>query len=465
MKIVLTRVNLSWVEEVSPPLGFAYLAAAVKSSGHTVKIIDGRLLRISVNKLADLIIAENPDVIGVSVLSPEAYETSRLYKILKNSMPAVPIIGGGPHITALPARSLTDKLCDISVPGEGEKPLTEILKIIENSGDITTVPGVLSLRKGRVDPGPPRIHDGIDELSVPAWNIVSPENYWNSGEGPLIHSGKRYLPIMTSRGCSRQCGFCGHSLGKIWRPRSVCDVVNEMNFLAERGCDDFHIQDDSFNEDVDRAIDILQTFAEIPSRPSLCFPNGLLADRITEQLAKALKNARTYRVGIGIESSSSRIQNIIRKYQDIDTIRKSVEMLVENDISVHGFFMLGFPGESIEEMYKTIRYACSLPLASAEFSLFLPLPGTEMGRDVSLKDLAALRIDNSSASFSESDEKSDVLYGGPGIDAEMLKTIRAWAYRRFYMSLKRIKPLSRAIPLKISLVPRLAKAVYGRLNH
>src|SRR3989338_7156484 len=103
-----------------------------------------------------------------------------------------------------------------------------------------------------------------------------------------------------------------------------------------------------------------------------------IVDKISPELLSLMKQAGCYEIGFGIESGSDRILQFIKKSTTTDMIRKGVKMTKEAGIDVRGFFMIGFPTETKEEILQTIDFAKELDVDVAQFMVSTPFPGTEM---------------------------------------------------------------------------------------
>jgi radical SAM superfamily enzyme YgiQ (UPF0313 family) len=187
------------------------------------------------------------------------------------------------------------------------------------------------------------------------------------------------MSIMTTRGCPYRCAYCHNVLGKVFRKRSVDHVMREVHTLVKNhGIREFHIIDDSFNLDLDRAKAILDEMAKIRPRVAIAFPNGVRSDRLDEEFLQKAKAAGTYKINFAVETASPRLQKKIRKNLDLSKVSEMIRISDGLDIIGHGFFMLGFPTETEEEMRETIRYAFSSRLHTANFFIVQPFEGTDI---------------------------------------------------------------------------------------
>lgn len=381
-KILLTKARHTTVDNfaILPPLGVMYLAAVLREAGHEVSIYEsgyyGRDLRPFRARLESF----RPDVLGISALTIEADMAVAMSGLAKRIRRDLSVIIGGPHASSYPEDCARSDGVDFVVIGEGELTVLELVRAItEGDKDPRSVPGVISLQNGEVLKARPRefIQD-LNSLPFPAWDLINCEFYARSK--PMSTVGPRlYMPVFTSRGCPYKCSYCHNIQGKAFRSRSPQNVLQEMEELRTRfGINDFEIIDDTFNLDAKRMKEILAGIIASESRPALHFPNGLRADLLNEDQIKLLRRAGTLYVAVGIETASERIQKMIGKRLDLDRVRDSIGFLVQEGIFVNGFFMLGFPTETLDEARSTVDWAVRSPLHQAFFFLVSAYAGTEL---------------------------------------------------------------------------------------
>jgi radical SAM superfamily enzyme YgiQ (UPF0313 family) len=152
-----------------------------------------------------------------------------------------------------------------------------------------------------------------------------------------------------------------------------------MNWLYnDYGIREFHIMDDIFNIDRQRMYAILNLIIDSGMKIKLTFPNGLRADLLNEEDLKLLKRAGTYMMTVAIESASQRVQKMINKHLDIGKAMRNIEFASKIGIITRGTFILGFPGESVQEIKQTLAAAMKSKLDMAAFFSAVPFPNTEL---------------------------------------------------------------------------------------
>ena len=354
----------------APPLGIASLAAFVREKGHTPKILD---LAIDHRDPFKLCREFSPDFIGFSVTTPLLLGAYSLAKSMKESFPNSKIIFGGPHPSTDIKGILEKDFVDFVVFGEGELTLAELL----DAKSLHSIRGLAYKQAGRIVINPCRdaVKD-LDALPIPAYDLLLIHKYPNHPLSIRTPS----IPIITSRGCPFGCTYCNKSVfGRTFRKMSYRKVVDLMQHLMHRyGIREFQIVDDTFTLDKERVKDICKEILKRRLNIKWMTPNGIRAGSVDTETLRLMKKAGCHYLYIGIESGSPRILQRIKKQITLDAVKQTVKLINKAGIHVGGFFMIGLPDETEEDIQKTIDFAKSLDLDSVKFGIMVPLPGTEV---------------------------------------------------------------------------------------
>ena len=208
----------------------------------------------------------------------------------------------------------------------------------------------------------------------------------------MMQKGKRYGLLFTSRGCPYLCNYCHDIFSKNFKFQSADRVLQEIELLYEKhGVTEFHIVDDIFNLHKPRLKKIMhEVHKRWPGKIQFAFPNGVRADIIDEDVLDDLKLGGTYAMSVAIETATPRLQELIEKHLDIEKTHWVIEQADKRGIMVNGFFMLGFPTETPEELQATVNFALSSRLTAAAFFTVIPQPGTPMYQLAEKEDLETL---------------------------------------------------------------------------
>jgi radical SAM superfamily enzyme YgiQ (UPF0313 family) len=442
MKILLLRPN-SQLTVTPVPVGLGYIAhSLVEKRGDDVRIIDGRMMRAPHKELASLAREYGPDIIGVTAMTYESSDASELVSLLKKTMPDVPVVMGGPHVTGYGPDFLEKCECDYLVLGEGEETMIELASAIENKSGSKNIKGIAYREDDEIRSTEKRspISD-MDKLAV-EWDLLNPDDYfvwWRRNAMNTIAKSNRRLPVFFSRGCPMGCSYCHHIFGREYRTFPVDETVQMMLELkAKYNLGEFEIIDDNFNLKLDHAKEVMEKIIQSKLGCALTFTNGLRADKMDDELLELMKKAGTYRIDYAIESASARIQKLVHKNLDLDRAREVVNMTAQKGIVTGAYYMLGFPGETKDEMEETVEYALSLTNHISSFFYLMPFPGTEIAEsdpDISKK------VKN--ISFGDA---SGIVMNLSGTSCEDMMKIRKSAYRKFFFSPARIMKIAKDVP-------------------
>ena len=446
-RILLVSVKTHVHELVhTPPLGLLYLASYLREVQPDVhiEILDQKIGRLSDAQIAAKVEEGGYGILGLSCFTPAANRAADIARLVRSRSPDTTIVIGGPHPSAYMQDSLAPEF-DYAVFGEGEIAFSRLFDVLDKGGSVDRLPGVIYRENGGVVAGPPAPPlENLDDLPMPAWDLYDLRPYWRY-EGFCLMGHRRYAPIFTSRGCPYSCSFCHSIFGRRFRARSPENVLNEMHDLKRRfGAEEFDFIDDNFNMKNDRAIDILKRIrAELPD-VRLLFPNGVRSDLMDESFIRAMEAANTYYVSFAVESASPRIQKMIRKNLDLDAVWANIERCAEiKRMFLNGYFMLGFPGETLEEMEQSVSFAVRSKLHTASFFLVMPFRGTPMYKSLD-EETRALVDKNQDRMYYDS-----LIYNLSTVSDQDLAETHRRALSRFYMRPKLVWRVFRTHPRPI----------------
>jgi anaerobic magnesium-protoporphyrin IX monomethyl ester cyclase len=368
-----------------PPLGLGYLATALRKE-HDVEILDCEVRNYGESEFAAHLARSRPDVVGFTVFSHNKRFAARAIEVTRVVRPDAWIVAGGPHVSAVRDQALRDLPgLDAAFVGEAERSLPAWIEARSEGTDTPHegIPGLVWRDGNEVRYNPPVFDDDISAFDPVSYDLMDLDIYFRGNPHGIFTRSNRVVPLITSRGCPYPCTFCAASQnsGHKVRYRELARVLEEIDRLVHRyGVREIHIEDDNFTFDRDYVLAFCEGIARLPFRVALALPNGVRADRIDEEMLAAMRRAGFYAISFGIESGSDETLRRIRKLETTAQMRSHVEMAHRAGFRVTGFFMIGFPWETREDILQTLSYARSLPLDHASFGNFSPLPGTEITR-------------------------------------------------------------------------------------
>ena len=354
-----------------PPLGIGYIASSLKAHGHEISFVDACALGLDTMGTVSAVLAEKPDLVGISCLtrlSDAAYSLAREIKVCE---PEMPIVLGGAHATSFYDEILD--VCphvDVVVPGEGERVFVELVNRIEQGKPIDDIEGILYRDADGNSVATPNAEHvkNLDSLPHPDRSIYKNELYV-----PLPSQNRRMpaTTMITGRGCPYgKCRFCyqGGRYAHHYRRRSPEHVVDEIRHLVrDMGVREIVFQDDSFC----LGGKWIRTFCDLLDRDKidLTWAAQCRVDQVDPELLKRMAASGCYNVYYGFESGNERMLDLIDKGITLEQSRLAVKWAKDAGLEIRGSFIIGFPTETPEISAETIRFACEL---NVDYMIFYP---------------------------------------------------------------------------------------------
>ena len=436
----------------SPPLGLLYLVTALRrrfGDSVDVEVVDMRLHRLGPDWLEGHLAETRPDVVGVSAMNCESGAAHDLADcVARSGLDAVSVLGG-PYAHKRAGGILDESAFDWVMGGECDHTFPEALARHFAGAPLgDDLPGLSYRRRGQpahVGEGQDTIED-LDALGFPAWDLVDFDAYARVKNMAGMLRAERYATVFTSRGCPYLCSYCHDIFGKRFRWRSAEHVMEELTLLREQhGVDEFQIVDDIFNLNRPRLRHIMgECERRWRGEVGFTFPNGVRADIMDEGIVDALSRGGTYLISIAIETVTPRLQALVQKNLDVERAKRMIDFCDERRILTRGFFMLGFPTESPEELRATVRWAIESRLTLAYFFTVVPQPGTPLFDLAREEDAVALE-----ATLAQEREaqgyRADASWFQRAYGIDLARAVRG-AYARFYLRPSRIPRILTRMP-------------------
>lgn len=424
------------------------LAAVARDEGWDVRCIDTYLEQNPVNRLREVLRDFQPEVVGFSALTAESVSMYQLATIAREAAPDALILAGGAHPSAEPDETARNPAIDVAVVGEGEDTLREILRRRASGSPWRDVRGIVFCdSEGVLHRTLPRPHiEDLDSLPFPAWDLTDIDAY-ATRRGMSLVGERRYMPLTTSRGCPYRCTYCHGINGKRFRSHSPEYVLRMIDELRSRyDVHGFDITDDIFNFDAERMMAICDGLIERGPGIGFTCPNGIRADRMTVEQVDRMARAGCEYVAIAIETVSRRLQKQIKKNLRLDRVQPIIDAFTARNVLTSGFFMLGFPTETEQELRATIDFAIDSNLHAAIFFVVTPFADTEMYNDVAEAfGEAATELTGTGLYLRPRRNYSQLTNG-------RFLRLRREAYLRFYLHPNRIRRIWRTHPRREHLM-------------
>ena len=372
----------SWTEEKRPcylPYGVLYLAGYVREKGLGVSIYDRNSdYSYDIQKCISYFEEKKPKIVGLSVLSgPVINDALKISRKIKLISPETVIIWGGLHPTLFAEYVAREPSVDFIVHGEGEEALHELCDAILNSKSYENIKNIGFLKNDKLVLNPMRTELlDLDKAPFPAWDLVDMKYYL-----ARRFFGSRVLTMNTSRGCVFKCTFCfNQGLDyQRWRAVGPKRMHEQLHYLYENyNVNGIQFYEDSFDINPKRC----KGFSDLMINSGLSekvkwshFANVPLFKR---DVAIHEKKAGMVYIEFGVESGSNRILNWIDKAQTVEKVKEVYEECRKLDIETAALFIIGFPGETEEEIRATEELVENLPAYILICTIYRPYPGTPL---------------------------------------------------------------------------------------
>ncbi|KDR96474.1 anaerobic magnesium-protoporphyrin IX monomethyl ester cyclase [Peptoclostridium litorale DSM 5388] len=370
-------------DQLFPPLGIAMLSGVLKGMGIEVMKLDCTFLDIdeAVKRAAEF----DAQITGIYVMTTLSENALNILKRLRGKRPDSIYIAGGPLPTLYPQR-FAEKF-DYVFRGEATIAFTKFcsdyMASFEKTGfmeamDPEEYPGIFS--GSGLESEPVHLEKiEIDSCPIPDRSGFDHEKYQKVS---FESTGRKSASIMMTYGCPFSCDFCSKPIfGSCVRFRSLDRVFEEIYDIISYGYDSLWIADDLFTYDMG----FLKMFCKRLIREDIGISWSCLSrvDSVTGDIAALMKMAGCKKVYLGIESGSDEVLRLMNKKITPKDVISGVDTFKNSGLECSGFFIVGYPGETVQTIEKTFEFALSLGLDEISFNVPYPLPGSKLYERVS----------------------------------------------------------------------------------
>ena len=402
-------------------LGLGYLAAVLEKSNYQVDVIDCQVQQMSLDEFKAEIAKRKPDIVGATSSTLTYKSGMKLIQAAREVLPNVVTFAGGPHVTFWDDHALEDyPELDVVIRREGEATLVDLVRHVEEGKSFDDVLGITYRKDGKIvrNKERPYIED-LDSLPFPARHLW-PMDKFTQYEDVL------YLAM--TRGCVYWCEFCCtvRMHGRAYRMRSAKNVVDEIEDLYKTyGKTKFTFCDDAFTVDKPRVEELCR---EIKKRNLKIEWNcGTRVDMITKDLLITMKDAGCVSVWFGVESATQQVLDAMKKGITPELTEKVIAWVREVGLKPTPNVILGFPGETKQSAWKTIKFIEKIaPDQVGFYNVATPFPGTPLYDQV--KANGWLRITD----FDKYDTTRPI-FETPQFSMKDLGKMRESAFHHFYL--------------------------------
>lgn len=372
------------------PLGILYISAFLEKNGFENEVFDSTFSTL--DQLKKKLLDQKPDVIAVYTNLMTKLNVLKIIKFIRSqeSLNGTKIILGGPEVRNH-TKNFLNYGADFIIIGEGEETTLELIKFLDipenlslraesRSASLSLINGLAYLENGKVITTPERVLiKDVNTLPFPNRKKIDFSLYLS---GWKTHHGYSMMSVSTMRGCPYTCKWCSRAVyGGTYRRRSPQLVAQEMK----------HIKD-TYNPDMIWFVDDVFTihhkwlteFAEEVKKQDAVIPYEIIsrADRLNEEVIKTLKASGCFRVWVGAESGSQKIIDAMDRRVDVMQTRQMIRLAKEHGLEAGTFIMLGYPGETKENIKETIEHLVQSNPSQYTITIAYPIKGTELYNEV-----------------------------------------------------------------------------------
>ncbi|MFQ5835151.1 MAG: B12-binding domain-containing radical SAM protein [bacterium] len=409
-----------------PPLGLMYVAGYLeKNSSHHVEMLDVALEGLDYGGLEEEIKKRVPDAVGIYTTCFTLYNAYEVAKCTKSINSDIIVMLGGPHVDVYPKESVSLPAVDYLVLGEGEITVKELLDAHEKHQDPSNIAGIAYRRNGERHITAHRdLHHSLDELPFPARHLLPYKKYHS-----LIGKSEISTTMMASRGCPSGCNFCFLQYGRTIRMRSPKNVCDEIEHCVNMGIREFFFFDENFTINRKK---VLALCDEIKNRGlKVYFDIRSRVNTVDEEVLQRLKDAGCERIQFGVESGTQEILKAMNKRITLEQVERAFRAAKKVGLTTYADFMIGYPGEDLDQIKRTIDFAIELDPDFVQFGVTSLFPKTKIYFDALEKGF--LKTDVWGEMSSNPVEDFLPPLASETFSREELEAMQRLAYRRFYL--------------------------------
>ncbi len=369
----------SATEMLFPPLGLATMASHLHARGIETKVFDCTFG--TMERLRESLRSYEPDVAGIYSMVSMSRNAFRIAEMIENDFPDCIRVAGGPLPTLYP--ECYSGRFDAVFRGESDLSFPRFCQDLSGSGilrkrlkdlSLGTYEG-LFIKDENLLVDNPAVHYGeriIESFPLPYrgdFDHAAFQKVW------FDIDGSRTTSLITTIGCPFHCDFCSKPVfGSLFRRRNLDKIFEEIEQIRLYGYDSLWIADDNFTLNQDFLHDFCMRIIGLGITWS-CLSR---VTGINEETAYLMKESGCKKVYFGLESGSQATLRLMNKKATLEEGARAVHLFRKAGIGTAGFFIVGYPGETVYSIEDTFRFALSLPLDVISFNVPFPLPGSRL---------------------------------------------------------------------------------------
>lgn len=395
-----------------PPMGILYIASALEETGLKAEVIDVVASGKSMADILKFIDLKKPPMVGISATSAQLRGSLQLATKIKEQFKEKLCIGiGGPHVSADPAFIERFDVFDFALIGEGEKTFPELVKATKEGEYVEGV-----YHGERVEE--------LDFITSPNRHLINSDDYY------IEPYGKHFITVHTARGCPFNCSFCSNPVGgHHTRFRSPQNVVDEIaHYIKASNIKYILFTDDTFTLNMERAARICEELLQ--RNIKLSWSCETRAELVDKELLELMRRAGCREISFGVESGNEKLrEKILRKKISDTNLLTAFAECHRLGIDAHAFCMLGFPGETGENMLETLDFISKIKPDILGLHLTVLFPGSSLYKQAIEEGKIPEDIWDK---YARGELKSQPVYVPDGFPIQTMEAMQKHIYWRYY---------------------------------
>ncbi len=404
--IVPPNITLaSNIRRIGEPIGVLSIATYLETKGIDVEVFDmtiegyenlkyeGDFVIYGSSKedLEEKIKKCKPDMVGISAMFTSKEKLAlNVCETVKNINPNIIIAAGGMPPTVEPLKYIESGLIDYVIMNDGEVRLHKLIENLNNKRQPDfDLDGICYKTSGKtILKNPAKLNEYFGVLPYPKRKFIDMEKLFKIGKPYAPYNqGRRTGHIVASKGCPNNCIFCAavNFVGKKIHFRTLESLNTEIEELVNKyKIQEIQFMDDNLTANKKFAMELFKSIKKYNLK--WCTPNGLFFNSLDDELLETMADSGCYQITLAIESGSERmLKEVIQKHVNLKRVKHIVDKAHSLGLSVHGLFVVGIPGETLEELHQTLDFPFENNFDSVSFSVAQAFKGSRLYEDIEKK--------------------------------------------------------------------------------
>jgi anaerobic magnesium-protoporphyrin IX monomethyl ester cyclase len=454
-----------------PPLGLIYVAtAAQKELGEKIVIVDAFSEGLYAEEAAARVLAHQPDIFGLSVMSTNINRGLKLLKLVKQAQPTVTTVLGGQHGTLFDRLLLREvPETDMVLRGEGEESFPKLCQTLQRSQSLAGLPGLSYRYRGKIIQGQPQVIKDLNALPFPDRTIADYQGYYSQWGYWQMCDRVPMTSILSSRGCPGHCTFCTRIPAELsrWRPRSPENVLQELQQLSRDGYEMAVFTDENLTVSASRMDHLCRLIIQDDLRMRFAFEGFI--EHLPDSTLGLMRQAGFDLFFVGVESGSDPQRRRYHKPGSAHALAQGMRRAKKHHFLVYAWLMIGGPGETRADLENTKAFLSEAQPHLINITNLQVHPGSQLWNElVGPGEPATLKEADSRAIYDFPDQadqntlakQAQEIYG-----YYLTKLLLRWSSLLDFLRLIKHNPIVQMVfrrsLTKISLLLQILKTRYG----